>query len=83
MAVTDPAASLTHHLAPAVPIASVRGHGSSDGDPLGEIDRVSGPKEFMEVDGGHFGLSEYPSEAFDRASRAQADFLARTLGVAE
>jgi pimeloyl-ACP methyl ester carboxylesterase len=47
------------------------------------FDRIAGPKELMEVDGGHFGLLEYPSDAFDRASRAQANFLARALGVAE
>ena len=47
------------------------------------FDRIAGPTELMDVDGGHFGLPEYPSEAFDRASRPQANFLARTLGVAE
>lgn len=47
------------------------------------FDRIAGPKELMGMDGGHFGLLEYPSEAFDRASRVQANFLARTLGVAE
>ncbi len=46
------------------------------------FDRLGGPKEVVEVDGGHFGLLEYPSVAFDDASRAQADFLARTLGLA-
>jgi len=46
-----------------------RGHGSSDGHPRGEIN---------EVDGGRFGLLEYPSHAFDQA--AQAAWRARTLG---
>jgi hypothetical protein len=41
-----------------------------------------GPKELVEVDGGHFGIIEYPSAAFDRASEAQALWLARTLQVA-
>jgi len=48
-----------------------RGHGSSDGHPRGETN---------EVDGGHFGLLEYPSHAFDQTSQAQAAWLARTLG---
>jgi pimeloyl-ACP methyl ester carboxylesterase len=47
------------------------------------FDRIPGPKELMEVDGGHFGLLEYPSDAFARASQEQAAFLARTLGVTE
>jgi hypothetical protein len=44
------------------------------------FDRISGPKELVEVDGGHFGLLEYPSLAFDQTSEAQAAWLARTLG---
>ncbi len=38
-----------------------------------------GPKELIEIDGGHFGLLHHPSELFDRASQAQRDFLVRTL----
>lgn len=38
-----------------------------------------GPKELIEIDGGHFGLLHHPSELFDFASRAQRDFLVRTL----
>ena len=45
------------------------------------FDRISGPKELLEVDGGHFGLLEHPSLAFDQASEAQASFLTRTLGA--
>ena len=45
------------------------------------FDRISGPKELLEVDGGHFGIIEYPSAAFERASQAQAAWLTRTLGV--
>jgi len=44
------------------------------------FDRISGPKELVEVDGGHFGLLEYPSHAFDETSQARATWLARTLG---
>jgi pimeloyl-ACP methyl ester carboxylesterase len=44
------------------------------------FDRLAGPKELLEVEGGHFGIIEHPSGAFDRASQVQADFLARTFG---
>jgi alpha-beta hydrolase superfamily lysophospholipase len=44
------------------------------------FDRIPGPKELIEVEGGHFGLLEHPSRAFDRASEAQAAWLVRTLG---
>jgi pimeloyl-ACP methyl ester carboxylesterase len=46
------------------------------------FDRIQGPKELVETDGGHFGLLEYPSPAFDRSSEAQAAWLLRTLGAA-
>ena len=46
------------------------------------FDRIPGPKELIETDGGHFGLLEYPSPAFDRSSEAQAAWLLRTLGAA-
>lgn len=45
------------------------------------FDRISGPKELVEVDGGHFGLLEHPSVAFDRTSEAQAAWLTRALGA--
>jgi len=38
------------------------------------------PKELLLVDGGHFGLLYYPSDLFDQASTAQAEFLVRELG---
>lgn len=38
-----------------------------------------GPKELMEIDGGHFGLLHHPSPWFDEASGAQRAFLLRTL----
>ena len=34
-----------------------------------------GPKEPIEIDGGHFGLLWHPSDLFDRASQAQREFL--------
>jgi hypothetical protein len=43
------------------------------------FDAVAGPKELIEIDGGHFGLLHCPSDLFDRASLAQCDFLVRTL----
>ncbi len=42
---------------------------------------LSGPKELVDVDGGHFGIIEHPSVAFERASDAQAAWLAGTLGA--
>lgn len=45
------------------------------------FDRIPGPKELVEVDGGHFGLLEHPSRAFDQASEAQAAWLTRALGA--
>lgn len=44
------------------------------------FDRVPGPKELVEIDGGHFGLLYHPSALFDLASRAECDFLLRHLG---
>ncbi len=43
------------------------------------FERLPGPKELLEIDGGHFGLLEYPGALFDQASRAQVAFLARTM----
>jgi len=45
------------------------------------FDLVRGPKELLEVDGGHFGLLYYPSSLFDAASSAQAAFLIRRAGL--
>jgi alpha-beta hydrolase superfamily lysophospholipase len=43
------------------------------------FDAASQPKELIEMDGGHFGLLEYPGSLFDQASHAQRDFLERYL----
>ncbi|HWC12684.1 MAG TPA: CocE/NonD family hydrolase [Acidimicrobiales bacterium] len=40
---------------------------------------VPGPKELLEIDGGHFGLLHHPGVLFDQASTAQSEFLLRTL----
>ncbi len=42
-------------------------------------ERLAGPKEWVEIPGGHFVLLYYPSETFDRASSAQSRFLTETL----
>lgn len=44
------------------------------------FERLHGPKEWIDLVGGHFGLLYHPSAEFDRASSAQASFLARHLG---
>lgn len=41
------------------------------------FDLVAGPKELLEVDGGHFGLLDHPGALFDLASHAERDFLIR------
>lgn len=41
--------------------------------------RLRGPKEWLEVEGGHFGLLYWPSRAFAFAATAQARFLAAHL----
>jgi uncharacterized protein len=42
-------------------------------------DKLAGPKEWIEIAGGHFGLLYFPSEEFERASSAQARFLSDHL----
>lgn len=44
------------------------------------FERLLGPKEWIDLEGGHFGLLYYPSEEFARASVAQARFLVAHLG---
>ena len=43
------------------------------------FERVQGPKELLEIEGGHFGLLYYPGEIFDKTAAAQAAFLVRHL----
>lgn len=40
---------------------------------------ITQPKQLVEIDGGHFGLLYYPSLIFDKASKAQIDFLKNYL----
>jgi pimeloyl-ACP methyl ester carboxylesterase len=46
------------------------------------FDLVAGPKELLEVDGGHFGLLYHPGALFDLASRTEREFLIRHLVAA-
>ncbi|NOX48051.1 MAG: alpha/beta hydrolase [Chlorobi bacterium] len=41
--------------------------------------KISQPKEWVDIDGGHFGLLHYPSALFDKSSKAQITFLNRYL----
>ena len=40
---------------------------------------ITQPKEWVDIDGGHFGLLYYPSELFEKSSNVQIDFLKRNL----
>jgi len=39
------------------------------------VKMINQPKEWVEIDGGHFGLLHYPSDLFNTSSQAQIDFL--------
>ena len=41
--------------------------------------KITQPKEWVDIDGGHFGLLHYPSALFDKSSKAQIDFLNKYL----
>lgn len=43
------------------------------------FERIAGEKEFVEIDGGHFGLLWPQSPEFDQAINSQVDFLTRIL----
>jgi pimeloyl-ACP methyl ester carboxylesterase len=47
----------------------------------GAYDKVAGIKEWIEIDGGHFGLLYFPSEEFERVYSAQARFLSDHLSA--
>lgn len=42
---------------------------------------LSGPTEVVDAEGGHFGIIDYPSVAFEDASAAESAFLTRILSV--
>jgi len=43
------------------------------------FDRIAGEKEFVEIEGGHFGLLWHPSAEFDEAVNRQIAFLSRVF----
>lgn len=53
--------------------------GASSEIALAVTGRLAGSVELLEVEGGHFGLLEYPSESFDQASAAQTTYPCRVL----
>lgn len=52
---------------------------SNDKVTLEVYKRITKPKEWVDIDGGHFGLLYYPSEVFNKSSKAQIDFLNKYL----
>jgi len=42
-------------------------------------ERLPGPREWVEIPGGHFGLLYHPSETFDQSSSAQSRFFTKHL----
>lgn len=49
--------------------------GASDIIANSVFEKVNQPKKLVYLDGGHFGLLEYPSDLFNQSSKAQVDFL--------
>jgi len=43
------------------------------------FDRMTGPKQWVDIEGGHFGLLYVPSAEFDVAATAQASFVSEHL----
>lgn len=43
------------------------------------FDRIAGEKEFVEIEGAHFGLLWHPSAEFDEAINRQISFLSRVF----
>lgn len=76
-----PGLCATHARCPTVFVVSPQDEmiGASPAVARDAYDKLAGPKEWIEIDGGHFGLVYFPSEEFERASSAQARFLADHL----
>ena len=55
--------------------------GASDIIAKSVFDKISKPKEIVFLDGGHFGLLEYPSDLFNQASKVQIDFIKKTYSL--
>lgn len=49
--------------------------GASDIIANSVFEKINQPKKLVFLDGGHFGLLEYPSDLFNQSSKAQVDFL--------
>lgn len=45
------------------------------------FEHFSGPKEWCDIAGGHFGLLYYPGELFDETSEVQTQFFKKWLSV--
>jgi hypothetical protein len=43
------------------------------------FDDLAGPKQWLDIAGGHFGLLYFPSDEFERAACAEARFLTESL----
>ncbi|MFW9817514.1 MAG: hypothetical protein ACFFEW_16450, partial [Candidatus Thorarchaeota archaeon] len=44
-------------------------------------DLIPGPKQWYDIDGGHFGLLYHPSELFNEASQVQTRFFKKWLST--
>lgn len=45
------------------------------------FERISGPKQWYDIAGGHFGLLYWPGPLFDEASQVQAEFFCSEMGL--
>lgn len=45
------------------------------------FDKIVAPKEFYEIEGGHFGLLNSPSRIFEKAAARQIQFLTEIFGI--
>ena len=55
--------------------------GASDIIAKSVFDKITQPKEIVFIDGGHFGILEYPSKLFSQASKVQVDYLKELFNV--
>jgi len=46
------------------------------------FEQLTGPKQWYDIEGGHFGLLYHPSHLFDKASQVQAQFFKKWLSAA-
>lgn len=55
--------------------------GASDVIAKAVYDKVSQAKQIELLDGGHFGILEYPSDLFNQSSKSQVDFIEALCGL--